>query len=125
MVLDTCALIWRCFEPEKISQATLAKLNASDEIIICSISFWEIGIKIKKKKLSLPIQLTEFSKLLLQAQNIKIIPIELDIWLKTLELKWQHKDPVDRVIVATAAKYNYPIVTSDKTIKRFYKNVLI
>ena len=78
-----------------------------------------------QKKLSLPIKLVEFSKLLLQAQNIKIIPIELDIWLKALALKWQHKDPVDRVIVAIATKYSYPIITSDKIIGRFYNNVMI
>jgi PIN domain nuclease of toxin-antitoxin system len=125
MVLDTCSLLWRCFEPEKISQATLNDLNKTNEIIVCSISFWEIGIKIKKKKLSLPIKLVEFSKLLRQVENIQIISIDLDIWIKALDLNWKHKDPVDRVIVAAATKYNCPIVTSDKSIKRFYKNVLI
>lgn len=40
-------------------------------------------------------------------------------WLKSLELEWEHRDPADRVIVATALLRGTPLVTADDQIQRF------
>ena len=39
---------------------------------------------------------------------------------KNLELDWDHKDPADRTIVATAMLLSSSLVTSDRMIKQFY-----
>jgi PIN domain nuclease of toxin-antitoxin system len=40
-------------------------------------------------------------------------------WLRSVELAWDHRDPADRVIVATALLQNVPLVTADTEIHRF------
>jgi PIN domain nuclease of toxin-antitoxin system len=40
-------------------------------------------------------------------------------WLRSLELTWEHRDPADRVIVATALLQGVPLVTADEEIHRF------
>lgn len=124
IVFDTCTLIWRAFEPEKLSKKASKSINQSDSLVISSISIWEIGTKIKNKKLSLPISLEEFVARLKRIQKLDIVPVDEMIWMDSLALNWKHKDPADRVIVATARKINYPIVTSDKIIQKFYKKSL-
>lgn len=125
MVLDTCAVIWLAFERENISEETLNSIEKSDEIIISTMSFWEIGIKIEKKKIVVPLSLKELIHLYVKNETVSIIPLDLNIILQSFELNWKHRDPVDRMVVATAMKYDRHIVTSDTVIKKFYKKTVI
>lgn len=35
-------------------------------------------------------------------------------WLKTADLEWDHRDPADRIIAATALKFGEPVLTRDR-----------
>ena len=89
-----------------------------------AISVAEIGIKVLKKKLSLPITITAFVNRLKLIKQLQIVPVDETVCLKALTLKWNHPDPADRFIVATAKILDCPIVTTNKEIKQFYKNVM-
>ena len=125
MILDTCAVLWLSFNREKLTKDILQLIDLSDNLIISTMSFWEIGIKINKKKLEIPMKLKKLASLFVHSANVRIIVPDLDIILKTLELKWNHKDPVDRIIVAMATLYDDQIITSDKIIRNFYKKTII
>ncbi len=92
--------------------------------MINSISIWEIGIKIKRKRLKIPISIQNFVHRLKEIDGVKIIPVDEDIWMESLKLKWNHNDPADRVIVATARILDMPIVTDDREMRKFYKKVI-
>ena len=124
MILDTFALLWMAFQKERLSKkAVNATSNASD-LLINSISIWEIGIKIKRKRLKIPISIQNFVHRLKEIDGVKIIPVDEDIWMESLKLKWKHNDPADRVIVATARILDMPIVTDDREMRKFYKKVI-
>jgi PIN domain nuclease of toxin-antitoxin system len=125
MVLDTCAVLWTAFDRDKFSAGTLQAIDESEGLIINTLSFWEIGVKVRKKKLSIPIKVTELIHLYVSNERVTIIAPETDIIIQALELRWQHNDPVDRFIVATALKFNTSVVTSDIVIKKFYRKTLI
>lgn len=122
MILDTCVLLWRAFEPHKLSDKAARAISIAKDIVVSSISVWEIGIKVKNRRLEIPFAIETFVERLKQIHNLKIIPVNETIWMESLYLPWKHRDPADRVIVATAKKLGYPIVTNDKIIKSFYKN---
>jgi PIN domain nuclease of toxin-antitoxin system len=52
------------------------------------------------------------------------IPIDEQIWLESVKLEWEHRDPVDRVVVAVAKKNQAAIITADKKIASFYSLVI-
>jgi len=125
-LLDTCALLWWTLDPEKLSDEAS---NACDMIyghgaFISSISIWEIGIKIKKNKLDIGMDIKEYVDRLNSLNIINIIPIDENIWVENVSLEWEHRDPADRTIVATAKIKNLPIITSDHIIRNFYPNVI-
>ena len=120
MVLDTCAVLWLAFNREKFTENTLDQIDRCEKLHISTMSFWEIGIKIRKKKLVLPMVLREFVRLYSGNAAVSIVAPDLEIILLTLELPWTHGDPVDRIIVATAIKYDTLLVTGDSEIGRFY-----
>lgn len=127
IVLDTCALIWWSLDPDKLS--TTAK-NACTEMekvkngLVASISIWEIAIKIKNQKLDLGVDLDQYVATLKKSDVVQIVPVDEDIWLKSVSLDWTHRDPADRVVVALAEIKKAAIITSDRQIKNFYAKVI-
>jgi PIN domain nuclease of toxin-antitoxin system len=124
VVLDTAALIYWSLDPQKMSARARKAVDDSDLLRVSSISIWEIGIKIKRRKLVLPLPLKIYVEKLKLADRLEIMPVTETIWMKNLELVWKHKDPADRTIVAMAILLQSPLVTSDQKIRRFYKQAI-
>jgi PIN domain nuclease of toxin-antitoxin system len=126
LLLDTCTLIWWTLDQNKLSSKTNKLLSEQGEelILVSSISIWEIGIKIKNKKLDLGISVQEYNRKLNLMNAFEFIPVDNSLWIKSLELDWQHKDPADRIIVATAKHYDASLITNDEVITSFYKQCL-
>lgn len=125
-VLDTCALIWWTLDPDKLSKkASQACLKMTkDEVYISSISLWELGVKIKNKKLDLGMGLETFLSKLEQLSYLTILPVDTTLWLKNLDLDWKHRDPADRTIVATALQRKAHLITKDEVIRKFYSKCI-
>lgn len=121
IVLDTSALIYWTLDPAKLSRNAEKSIVAADVITISSISIWEIGIKVKRKRLAIPLSLETYVEKLKQVDRVEVMAVTEEMWMKNLELAWRHNDPADRTIVATAMLMDSPLVTSDRVIRRFYK----
>jgi PIN domain nuclease of toxin-antitoxin system len=123
IVLDTCALIWWSLDPDLLS-ASARNLCDVMEVqkngLVASISLWEIALKVKRGKLDLGIDLEIYINTLLRSDVISIIPIDVSLWVDSVNLNWNHKDPADRVVVALANKYQAKLITKDTIIKDFY-----
>ena len=118
-ILDTHVLLWSMFEPAKLSKSTqkiLLDKNAQRAISISSI--WEIAIKNRIGKLTLPNGIADvFSAIETRGYGI------LDIDQKHIEifnaLPLLHRDPFDGIIIATALLEKMTIVTADENIQKY------
>ncbi len=124
IVLDTSALVFWTLNRDRLSRIAAQAISDADRIALSSISIWEIGIKVKKEQLSIPISIQEFTDKLEQIDRLDILPIDVQTWIKNLELDWDHRDPADRTIVATASLHACPLVTSDSAIRAFYSQAI-
>ncbi len=127
LVLDTCALIWWSLDRDQLSlsaQKTCEDMETDKNGLVASISIWEIAIKIKNRKLDLGVCLDIYLEKLQQSDVISIIPIDENLWLKSVDLEWKHKDTADRIIVALAQQYHALIITKDQKIREFYPSVI-
>ena len=126
VVLDTCVLIsWTLDAARLSSRAVRACRRAeSAKLVLSSISIWEIGIKAKRGLLDLGTTLEDFVARLKSTGSIEIVPVSEAIWMRNVALPWEHRDPTDRTIVATALERRAAIVTPDREIQRFYKRTI-
>lgn len=127
IVLDTCALIWWSLDPDKLSDTAkdaCLEMKKAKNGLVRSISIWEIAIKISNKKLDLGIDLDRYVATLKKSDVVKIVPVDEDIWLKSVSLDWTHRDPADRVVVTLAQINQAKIITSDRKVKHFYSQVI-
>lgn len=100
--------------------AASSAIADSEQIVVSSISFWEIALKMKQGKLALPTSAREFAARMTQVKNVEIVSVDTETWLRSVALEWDHRDPADRTIVATADLRGCPLVTSDRRIRELY-----
>jgi PIN domain nuclease of toxin-antitoxin system len=121
IVLDTHALLWWALDPEKLSERARSVVAGMEQHggFASAISIWELGIKLKRRKLELPLSIDELVRRIERGHVVELLPVDASLWLRSLALPWEHQDPADRVIVATALSRNLPLLTKDETIRSF------
>jgi PIN domain nuclease of toxin-antitoxin system len=92
--------------------------------IIPSMAIWEIAIKVKNKKLDLGVTLDTYVSKLKQSDVVRIMPVDEDILVRSVNLQWSHRDPVDRIMVALATDNGCSIITKDLKIREFYARTI-
>jgi PIN domain nuclease of toxin-antitoxin system len=121
VVLDTSALIFWTLDPDLLSDNARKAIDETEQMTISSISVWEIGLKVKRGRLEIPLSISDYVERLQQLEKLEILPVEVETWLLNLALDWKHRDPADRTIVATALQLDCPLITSDHAIRSFYQ----
>ena len=120
-LLDTHTFLWTISHSEKLSKKSLEIIrNPKNEIYISAISFWEITIKLRLKKIDLdsikPEQLIELAEKM-DFQVIGLTPEEASTYDK-LEEK-THNDPFDRMLIWQSISRNMTIISKDEEFKKF------
>lgn len=124
IVLDTHVLLWWVTDSGQLSIAAKKAINSTlsqgSEIIVSTISAWEISMLINKKRLVLSMEVESWFDEVSQIDGIRFLPVDNEIGIKSTVLPGSfHKDPADRMIVATARKLAVPLVTADEKIRGY------
>ena len=124
IVLDTSALLYWTLDPAGLSSKAKKAIEQADQIVISSISVWEIALKVKRHKLILPLAIPDYVERLQRLEAFEILSVDVQTWLDNLALSWEHRDPADRTIVALAARFDCPLITSDGVIAAYYSKTV-
>ena len=120
ILLDTCTLLWLAQGDKKLSKKALEHLQLSEEpLYISAISALEIGTEYRKKRLKLPLKPNEWWDKILEFYDIQALPVSSSIAFLSTRLEPIHRDPADRIIIATASENKLKILTPDKHIKAY------
>jgi PIN domain nuclease of toxin-antitoxin system len=120
IVLDTSALLYWTLDPKQLSSNAKNAIEQAERILVSSISVWEIALKVKFKKLIIPMPINEYVGQIQLLEGIEFLSVDIQTWLDNLDLPWEHRDPADRTIVALAKRFDCPLVTSDRVIAGYY-----
>ena len=124
IMLDTCGLIWLVNGGCKISRKTLEAIEEAKIVYVSAATALEIGCKAAIKKLKLPMDAEEWYSKALSIHDLVEIPITGKIALFSASLPLIHKDPADRIIIATAILNRLPVVTHDSRFDQYSVDVL-
>jgi PIN domain nuclease of toxin-antitoxin system len=118
-LLDTHALVWYFENSPKMPEETGRRIaNGNHANYISSVSLWEIAIKKSLGKLDTKLTLDELLSDV-HSSALTVLQIE-DAYLKGIsQLPPVHKDPFDRLIVATALAEGLTIITADEHIRKY------
>ena len=121
IVLDTHTLVWWAGGAPMLSKkakAVIKKEQDGGEIIVSSISAWEIALLVQRGRLLLALDVQNWLATVAKIEAVRFAPVDVEIATKSVDLPANfHNDPADRMIVATARKFAAPLVTKDEKIR--------
>lgn len=119
IVLDTHALLWWALEPDKLSKKARAACEqiGQDGSAVSAISFWELEVKVRRGKLELPLAVEDLEARARQA-GLEVVPVTTAIALRAGRYRFEHRDPADRMILATAEERRASVLTKDELLHR-------
>jgi PIN domain nuclease of toxin-antitoxin system len=119
LVLDTHIWLWVLLEPNRIPEPTKALLgDPNSELHLASVSLWEALTLTSKGRISVTGDPLAWIKTQLRASPVRVLPLSSDIIISAHALMFDHKDPADRWIVATAQSIGASLVTADRVLQK-------
>jgi PIN domain nuclease of toxin-antitoxin system len=120
IVLDTHVFIWWFENPSRLSKdqrRALKKVGPEQAAHVADISLWEIATLVSLGRLRPTLPLREWFETALERPHLVLYPITPAVASEVDALGAHfHKDPADRLIVATARVLGAPLLTSDERI---------
>lgn len=122
IILDTHIWVWYVQGDERFreEQRELVLSQESNEIGICSISFWEVAKAVELHRLYFSMPIYVWLETELNYPGISLLPLTARIAVESTQLPGIfHKDPFDQLMVATARIYDVLLVTADAPILNY------
>lgn len=120
VVLDTHVLVWLMAGDERLSREVRQAIENASYAAganVSAISLWEIAMLVTKERLKLKRDVGEWVELVVSNPGLTLVPLAPEIAVASTRLPGEiHRDPADRIIVATARTLNATLVTADQAL---------
>ena len=125
-LLDTQIWLWSLVSPDRMG-GEIARIvdDPENTLALSAASTWEISIKYRLGKLPLPEPPEAFVLPRLTRDGIESLPIEHHHAAKVTSLPDHHKDPFDRLLIATAQADSMTILTSDRQFQPYEVKIIL
>jgi len=110
IIIDTHIFLWIVSEPEKLSSyKTNIINNPTNTILVSSITFIEIMIKVSIGKLKIDFDPIETAK----NSGFEILDFSAEDSLALKDMPFHHKDPFDRMLISQSINRDYYLMSDD------------
>ena len=121
VLLDTHILIFWCANPDSLSPGQLhavSSVHENDPAIVADITLWEIAMLVEMGRIDLQYPVMEWLNRAVAPPLVRVAPITPVVAGELQSLShWSHRDPADRLIVATARVFGAAVLTNDHRIR--------
>lgn len=94
-------------------------IGRTEGSLACSdIVLWEVAMLSTKNRIAIPVPVEQFLEELILALQLQILPISPAVAAKAQDTIFEHGDPADRLIAATAMHYEAPLISADQKLVR-------
>ena len=118
-LLDTHIILWLAENSPKLSSAIKdIILDEANTKYVSVASCWEVSIKLSLNKLNLVGGTSEFYRII-QENGFELLNVSEEHLIVLETLTFHHRDPFDRILVATASADNLVLLTDDAHIMAY------
>ncbi len=110
-------MVWWILEPARLSTSAARAIDSTDIIGFAAISCWEVGMLSRRNRISLGREPRAWLHRIVDARNVSILPITIEVGVRAAELHETLRDPIDCLIAATALTHNAALITKDDRIR--------
>jgi PIN domain nuclease of toxin-antitoxin system len=124
MILDTCALLFLPSGDARLTPAARERLAGAASVFYCAISAFEIALKVRDKKLELPLPPARWVRAVADRYGLVEVPLDTNLCIAAATLPLVHRDPCDRFVIAAAKELRVPVVTIDARFQEYGVEVI-
>ena len=126
LLLDTHIALWLDSGDDRLRAATRALIDGcwqnGGAILLSAITVWEIALLVDTGRIDLDVPVAAWIERFLDRPGIEAVPLGHQAASRSYQLHHlEHRDPADRLLIATAIELACPLVTYDERIVRFGK----
>ena len=120
LLLDTCAWLDAFAVPESLKPSVRKLIGEEHIVCVSAVSLIEVARKEARGELVFGMPLSKWFLHALPTQRFRVLDITPEIAIDATRLPaWEHKDPGDQIIVATARVHRLKVITSDAKILQY------
>ena len=124
ILLDTCALLWLGLGSDSLSLTARQTIEETETVFVSPVSLWEISNKYRQSKLKLSLPPREWFARVCEKYRLTTLPISNETMFLAGEMEEHHRDPADRMIIASAKLANIAVVTADRNFPLYGISVI-
>jgi len=126
LLLDTHIALWLDSGDDRLRASTRALIDGcwqnGGAILLSAITVWEIALLVDTGRIDLDVPVAVWIERFLDCPGIEAVPLGHQAASRSYQLHHlEHRDPADRLLIATAIELACPLVTYDERIVRFGK----
>jgi PIN domain nuclease of toxin-antitoxin system len=116
-LLDTHVLLWLSGGGRSLAARIKTALSADKtERYWSPVSLWEIALLLEKHQIELEGDLPDWIAREERNMDLREVPVTRQVALEFGAVRLSHKDPADRLLVATARVHGLTLVTADQLL---------
>jgi PIN domain nuclease of toxin-antitoxin system len=116
ILLDTHVLLWTLTDDPRLSAKARRLIESAADVYVSAVTFWELAIKIGLGKLTVDLEeIRHFSR----ESGFIELPVMSEHAIAVKDLEHHHRDPFDRLLVATAMTEPMKLLTADTLVARY------
>ncbi|MFN5064843.1 MAG: type II toxin-antitoxin system VapC family toxin [Aphanizomenon sp.] len=120
IVLDTHIWVWYINrELEKFPSSWLEIIETANQVGISTVSCYEVALAQQKGRLILPCPVDQWFQEALEPSGISLLSLTPAIASGAVNLSPIHRDPFDRIIIATAIEYQGKLASIDGFFRQY------
>lgn len=124
LLLDTHIVLWLDSGDDRLRLSTRALIDGcwrgGGTVCLSAISAWEIALLVDTGRIELDLPVEAWITRFLERPGVNPVPLDLRAAVRSYEFyDLAHRDPADRLLMATAVELACPLVTYDRRIVRF------
>jgi PIN domain nuclease of toxin-antitoxin system len=114
IILDSHIWIWFITQEfDRFPAHWLEVIETADQVGISPVSCYEVALAQQRGRLELPCSADSWFQEALEPAGITLFPLTAQIAYLAVNLSQCHKDPFDRLIIATALAYKAKLASID------------
>jgi PIN domain nuclease of toxin-antitoxin system len=119
-LLDTHTFLWFAAEPDRLSESVRDILvQTENDLLLSAASGWEIALLWKLNRIELPEDPAFFIPQVIQTLSLTPLSIGFATAITAATLPLIHRDPFDRLLVATAMREKVSLLSKDRIMAEY------